>query len=193
MVLSCVLASSCIIKNGKEILRNFKNNHIQKDSLLRLDGYYYHYFEKKIINHNINGKYIHIYLLYKDGTLHNTGTFSAFSDNKYLLEENTEENCHKKFLGMYKRYVNDDYIRTKGWGQYRVIEDTLHLKYFTFGPDHINLSLVESKGFIENDSTFTLKETKALGWEESSTEERIYKFRKLNEAKPDSTNWTQDL
>ncbi len=154
------------------------NNNSNVSSILKTHGYYY----CEYIDSSQKIK-MDIYFPYADGSILNMGSFSGgeASLKKHL------ESLSSRELMTYKRLDH-------GWGMFKIDASgdmTIQTAaILSSGGAPILIGIIESKGMVINDSTFTVTQNKNPVVDRNNGRQinTTFKFKQFH-PKPDSTNW----
>jgi hypothetical protein len=146
---------SCITYNFRNIA--ITSNNEKALTLLRLDGYYYHYDTLE--------RYLRPLVLYKDGYI---GQIKFVWGNRYPMGTITIEESLNKDNESFKNFLEimqgDDMNNSSHWGKYIIIDEGLItfqiIKPSSHGYIGVRWDMVEYKGKIINDSTFCIEDEK---------------------------------
>jgi len=130
---------------------------------LRLNGYYYCYFENTDITV--------IHFLFRNGIIRNAGGYSRFFEN----------NREQEMLSYYNKSTKTD------WGVFVVDGNKIQLEQWIEAPSGVRLTVNRRSGYIENDSTIHLTESYNFATKETRQINELWNFREFS-PKPDSTN-----
>ena len=161
VVLSGIFLCSCdkLFPDDKLILKRVDYT----GSELRMDGYYYCYFENTDITV--------VYFLYRNGILRSAGGYSG-----YILDD-----IEKEMLKYYEKNVKVD------WGVFTVNENKIQYEKWIEAPSGVRAVINRRSGYIENDTTFHITESYYSGTKETKQINEVWHF-KQSANKPDSTN-----
>jgi len=130
---------------------------------LRIDGYYYCYFENTDITV--------VYFLFRNGILRSAGGYSRY----------IEDNREKEMVSYYDKYTKTD------WGVFVIEGNTIQYEKWVEGPSGVSLAINRCSGYVENDTTFHITESYYSGRNETKQIDQTWHFKQFS-PKPDSTN-----
>jgi hypothetical protein len=130
---------------------------------LRIDGYYYCYFEKTDITV--------IYFLFRNGIVRCTGGYSSYN----------EDNREQEMISYYGKSTKTD------WGVFVINENKIQYEKWIESPSGANASIYRRSGYIENDTTIHFTESYYSGRNETKKIDEVWHFKQFDN-KPDSTN-----
>ena len=133
-------------------------------SELRMDGYYYCYFEKTDITS--------IYFLFRNGIIRCAGSYSRYN----------EDNREQEMVSYY-----DKFTPKTDWGIFVIDGNKIQYEKWVEAPSGVNASINRCSGYIENDTIFYITESYYSGNGKTEQVNRVYHFREFS-PKPDSTN-----
>jgi len=131
---------------------------------LRLDGYYYCYYQETDITV--------VYFLFRNGIIRCAGGYSRFN----------EDNREQEMVSYYHRFTP----RTD-WGVFIIERDKIQYEKWIEGPSGVSATINRCSGYIENDTTFHITESYYSGTKETEQMDKVYHFKHFVN-KPDSTN-----
>jgi hypothetical protein len=134
-----------------------------KGNELRIDGYYYCYFEKTDITV--------IYFLFRNGIIRNTGGYSRYN----------EDNREQEMVSYYGKSTKTD------WGVFVIDGNKIQYEKWIEAPSGVRASINRRSGYIENDTTFHITESYYSGTGETKQVDEVWHFKQFDN-KPDSTN-----
>ena len=131
---------------------------------LRIDGYYYCYFEKTDITV--------IYFLFRNGIIRHAGGYSRYF----------EDNREQEMVSYYSKSTSKT-----DWGVYVINGNQIQYEKWIEAPSGVRAAINRRSGYIENDTTFHITESYNSGTGETKQINEIWRFKQFNN-KPDSTN-----
>ena len=130
---------------------------------LRIDGYYYSYFEKTGVTV--------IYFLFRNGLIRHAGGYSRY------IEDNREQ----EMVSYYGKSSKTD------WGVFVINENKIQFERWLEAPSGVRAVINRRSGYIENDTTFRITESYNSGTGETTQINEVWHFKQFS-PKPDSTN-----
>jgi len=192
-----VFITSCTFVRNQKEFQDFKRSHHESKLNFKINGYYYREYIGPTI-HNEHQKQIEILIFYADGSVYVSGTFLNTKKNtngKTVTIDITFSEMHKEITNF---LINFKTNKKSGWGFYKILKDSIIIKYYEMGGPGILIPIIPyylciKRGKVVNDTTLIIKNNDCFSHNiyQKQTNE-IYKFKKFS-PKPDSTNWTQDL
>lgn len=131
---------------------------------LRMDGYYYCYFENTDITV--------VYFLFRNGILRYTGGYSRYN----------EDNREKEMVSYYDRFTPKT-----DWGLFVINDNKIQYEKWIEAPSGIKAAINRRSGYIENDTTIHFTESYNSGTGEIKQVDEVWHFKQFAN-KPDSTN-----
>jgi hypothetical protein len=131
---------------------------------LRMDGYYYCYFEKTNITV--------IYFLFRNGVIRSIGGYSRYN----------EDNREQEMISYYDRSTPKT-----DWGVFIIDGNKIQYEKWIEAPSGVRASINRRSGYIENDTTFRITESYYSGTGETKQVDEVWHFKQFDN-KPDSTN-----
>jgi hypothetical protein len=130
---------------------------------LRMNGYYYCYFEKTDITV--------IYFLFRNGIMRCAGGYSRYN----------EDNREIEMVSYFGKSVKTD------WGVFIIDGDTIRYEKWVEAPSGVSAIINRHLGYIENDTTIHFTESYYPGRNETKQIDEVWHFKQFDN-KPDSTN-----
>jgi len=131
---------------------------------LRIDGYYYCYFEKTDITV--------VYFLFRNGVIRHAGGYSRY------IEDNREQ----EMVSYYGKSTSKT-----DWGVFIINGNKIEYEKWVEAPSGVRATINRRAGYIENDTIFHITESYNSGTGETKQVNEIWHFKQFDN-KPDSTN-----